>query len=79
MLRRLILETGRGVLQLGFPAGEGVAAGGWDGTLIAVQARPPYIPDGLSVWELSVEKAVGAKADRDYNKMARQERSATIV
>jgi len=67
LLRRLVLETGRGLVQPGFPAGEGVATGGWDGTLIATEATP-YIPAGLSVWELSVEKSPGAKADRDYKK-----------
>jgi hypothetical protein len=67
LLRRLILETGRGVMQLGFPAGEGVALGGWDGTLVAAEPSP-FIPAGLSVWELSVEGAVRAKADADYEK-----------
>ena len=69
LLRRLILETGRGVVQPGFPAGEGVAAGGWDGTLVAADATP-YIPAGLSVWELSVEKSVESKANKDYDKRA---------
>ena len=67
LLRRLILETGRGVVKLGFPAGEGVAAGGWDGTVRATEATA-FIPRGLSLWELSVEKSVGKKADRDYEK-----------
>jgi hypothetical protein len=65
LLRRLILETGRGVVQLGFPAGEGVALGGWDGTLVSAEAGP-FIPVGLSVWELTVEESVGTKADRDF-------------
>lgn len=67
LLRRLILETARGVVRPGFPAGEGVAAGGWDGSLVASEAAP-YIPAGLSVWELSVEKAVETKADKDFDK-----------
>ena len=67
LLRRLILETGRGVVQLGFPAGEGVAVGGWDGTVRASEATA-FVPRGLSLWELSVEKSVGKKADRDYEK-----------
>lgn len=67
LIRRLILETGRGVVQLGFPAGEGVATQSWDGTVRATEATP-FIPKGLSLWELSVEKAVGKKADRDFEK-----------
>src|ERR1700749_1555424 len=66
LIRRLILETGHGVVQLGFPAGEGVRAGSWDGTLRATEGAP-YIPLGLSVWELSVEKSY-SKADSDYGK-----------
>jgi hypothetical protein len=67
LIRRLILETGRGVVQLGFPAGEGVSAANWDGTVRATAAAP-YVPLGLSLWELSVEKSAGAKADKDYTK-----------
>jgi len=67
LVRRLILETGLGVVQLGFPAGEGVRVGDWDGTLRTTE-EAPYIPRGLSVWELSVEKSPGTKADSDYNK-----------
>jgi len=65
LVRRLILETGSGVVQLDFPSGEGVRAGDWDGTLRVTKATP-YIPLGLSGWELSVEKSPGVKANRDY-------------
>lgn len=67
LLRRLILETGRGVVQLGFPAGEGVSSTGWDGTVRASESTA-FIPAGLSLWEVSVEKSVGRKADRDFEK-----------
>jgi len=67
LIRRLILETGRGVFELGVPAGEGVSTSGWDGTVRASEATA-YVPDGLSVWELSTNKNVGTKADADYNK-----------
>lgn len=67
LVRRLILETGRDVVQLGFPAGEGVSAGDWDGSVRA-NASTPFIPQGLSVWELSVNKSPGRKADEDYSK-----------
>src|SRR5215813_13401967 len=67
LVRRLILETGRGVVQLSVPAGEGVRAGDWDGTLRSTEGAP-YIPLGLSVWELSVEKSPGRKAETDISK-----------
>ena len=67
LVRKLILETGRDVVQLGFPAGEGVSAGDWDGSVRA-NASTPFIPQGLSVWELSVNKSPGKKADEDYSK-----------
>ena len=67
LVRRLVLETGRGIAQLTLPAGEGVRAGDWDGTLRTTEAAP-YIPLGLSVWEVSVEKSPGTKADKDYSK-----------
>jgi hypothetical protein len=67
LTRKLILETGKGVVQLGFPAGEGVGAGDWDGSVRATEATP-FVPDGLSVWELSVNKSPGSKADSDYTK-----------
>jgi hypothetical protein len=67
LLRRLILETGEDVLGLSFPAGEGVSAGDWDGS-VRSGAATPFIPAGLSVWELSVNKNSGAKADEDYAK-----------
>src|SRR6266542_5266534 len=67
LIRRLILETGKGVVELGFPACEGVSAGSWDGSVRASE-NAPYLPAGLSLWELSVEKSPGSKADGDYAK-----------
>lgn len=67
LVRRLILETTPGVVELGMPAGEGVAAGRWDGTVRAT-ASSAWVPEGLSVWELSVDDHPGTKADTDYSK-----------
>ena len=67
LVRRLILETTPGVVQLGMPAGEGVSSGGWDGTVKSTEASP-WVPAGLSLWELSVDKSPGAKADDDSAK-----------
>lgn len=67
LVRRLILETTPGLVELGMPAGEGVAAGRWDGTVRAT-ASSAWVPEGLSVWELSVDDHPGTKAEDDYKK-----------
>ncbi|WP_162529950.1 hypothetical protein [Nocardioides caldifontis] len=66
-MRRLILETSPGVVRLGMPADEGVSAGDWDGS-VRTEAGTAFVPAGLSVWELSVDKSPGTKADSDYSK-----------
>ncbi len=67
LIRRLVLETVPDVVQLGFPAGSGTSAGGWDGSVRTITGNA-FVPAGLSVWELSVEKGVTGKADEDYAK-----------
>jgi len=67
LVRRLILETTPGLIELGMPAGDGVAAGDWDGSVRTNRASA-WVPDGLSVWELSVNSSPKAKADDDYSK-----------
>jgi hypothetical protein len=67
LIRRLILETGRGVIRLGFPAGEGIGLEGWDGAVWATETTA-YIPAGLSLWEVSTQKGVKSKSEGDYAK-----------
>lgn len=67
LIRRLVLETSPGVSFLDFPAGDGVMTGGWDGGCRASTATA-WVPEGLSLWELSVDKSPGVKADKDYGK-----------
>jgi hypothetical protein len=67
LVRRLILETTPGLVELGMPAGDGVAAGDWDGSVRTTEATA-WVPDGLSVWELSVNSSPNKKADEDYSK-----------
>lgn len=69
LVRRLVLETTPGLLELGMPAGEGVAAGDWDGSIRTTDATA-WVPEGLSVWELSVNSSPNTKADEDYVKRA---------
>lgn len=67
LVRRLILETTPGLVELGMPAGDGVAAGDWDGSIRTHEATA-WVPSGLSVWELSVNSSPNNKADDDYSK-----------
>ena len=67
LVRRLILETTPNLVELGMPAGEGVAAGDWDGSVRTTKGTA-WVPEGLSVWELSVNSSPNTKADEDYSK-----------
>lgn len=69
LIRRLILETGRGVEFIEVPGGTGISSGGFDGFIRAAHGTP-FVPAGRSVWELSVNKNVNTKADIDYQKRA---------
>lgn len=71
LVRRLVLATLERVEFVSFRADEGVQVGGYDGIVQASQGNA-FVPDGLSVWELSTERNVKRKADEDYAK-----RSAT--
>jgi hypothetical protein len=67
LVRRLIAETADGLTELDMPGEGGVAMGGFDGVVAADRATIE-VPSGTSVWELSVEKSCGKKADDDYAK-----------
>lgn len=67
LIRQLILETTTDISTLGMPAGDGVAAGGWDGS-VRTEKGNAWVPGGYSVWELSVDRSPGVKADKDYEK-----------
>ena len=67
LVRRLIHATVDHPQRICFRAGEGVQIGGWDG-IVEIEQGNEFVPDGLSAWELSVEKKVKAKADSDYKK-----------
>jgi hypothetical protein len=68
LIRRLVWETVPDAVRLGFPAGSGTSAGDWDGSVRTITGNG-FVPAGLSVWELSVQKTgITAKADDDYEK-----------
>ena len=65
LVKRLIEETSEQLARAEFQTDEGVDLGGFDGTVHA-RAESRWVPEGYSVWELSVEGSVGTKANRDY-------------
>lgn len=66
LIRRLIAETASGLESLDMPGGSGTAVGGYDGIVTA--SRPSaFVPEGTSVWELSVSGG-NSKAEDDYEK-----------
>lgn len=67
LVRRLIHATVGRVLRIGFPAGDAVQMGGWDG-IVVVEEGNAFVPDGRSVWELGTNRDVKGKADGDYEK-----------
>ena len=67
LIRRLIWATLKPseIRRISFPAGADTYLSGFDGQLDAAQPSP-WTPEGLSVWELSVRRDKGGKAERDY-------------
>lgn len=66
LVERLIVETTGGSAVAEFAVDEGVDLGGFDGRVRA-DTESGRVPAGSSVWELSVERSVGTKADEDYD------------
>lgn len=69
LIRRLIWATlsPREIKRIHFPAGADVLLPGFDGELEAT-VESQWIPEGRSVWELSVESQSSNKARKDYEK-----------
>ena len=67
LVRLLIHETTPGLSGLDMPAGMGVDAPGWDG-IVRSSERTAWVPEGLSLWELSATSAPRGKARGDYGK-----------
>lgn len=67
LVRRLIWATGKDIRRIEFPAGEQVQRPGWDGWLEA-GGNDAFVPEGVSVWELSVNQNSRDKANKDFEK-----------
>jgi len=65
LVRRLVRAENDQVQRVEMRGGEGVGLTGYDGFAEASRATP-FVPEGLSVWEMGVGGDPGAKAQRDY-------------
>ena len=65
LLRKLVHSTGRDLLQVDFPGYDNAQRAGWDG-LIEAGAATPWVPEGKSCWEFSVNQNPSSKAESDY-------------
>ena len=70
LVRRLILATGQQLRKVSFRSGEGTRHRGWDGVVKAGKGTP-FVPAGVSGWELGTGKDVRRKAQEDYQKRTR--------
>jgi hypothetical protein len=67
LVRRLIFATGQGLHLVDFRSGEGVQLPGWDGVVEADEGTP-FVPAGVSGWELGTNRNVKRKAQEDYRR-----------
>ena len=65
LVRRLVNTTEKDLLKVDFPAYENIQRHGWDGHVESGSVTP-WIPRGISGWELSVNQNVSSKAGLDY-------------
>lgn len=70
IVRRLVHASAIGLRRVDFPAGEGIQDPGWDGIVEAERAGP-FVPGGVSGWELGTGSDPRSKAGEDYEKRTR--------
>ncbi|EOI3339458.1 hypothetical protein ACMSJO_000298 [Klebsiella pneumoniae] len=70
LVRRLISVTSR-ITAITMPGGDSVNVPGWDGVVDVAQGNP-WVPDGLSYWELGTSKDPASKANSDFEKRLEQ-------
>ena len=67
LIRRLVAASGRGVSKVEFPAFEQTQRPGPDGFVEAGEGDA-FVPAGVSIWEMGVDKDPKAKAEGDFEK-----------
>ena len=71
VLRQLVQATVEMITELDFPALESVQRSGFDG-VVNCPVGNAWVPDGRSVWELSVKNGPKSKADEDFEKRTKE-------
>jgi len=71
LVRRLVLATDQRVCKVSFRSGEGVVLPGWDGVVVADE-NGPFVPAGVSGWELGTGSDSERKAEEDYRKRTKK-------
>jgi hypothetical protein len=67
LIRSLILATAGDITRLDMRSGEGIRYPGYDG-IVEAGRNCPFVPIGLSVWEMGVNQDPKGKAEDDYTK-----------
>lgn len=75
LLRKLVHSTGHELRHVDFPGYDNAERKGSDGSVEAGSATP-WVPEGKSYWEFSVEKKPSGKAESDYVNRIRSMSSA---
>ena len=75
LVRRLVHSTGRELRHVDIPGYDSAQRPGWDGWIEA-DAATPWVPEGRSGWEFSVDRRPSQKAERDYQVRLRMLSSA---
>jgi transcriptional regulator with XRE-family HTH domain len=77
LVRRLIRATGEGLTRpLEAPAGEQTQRPGWD-VLVEASGNAEFVPQGVSAWEMGVDRDPKGKAEADFAK--RQKKSPGVT
>lgn len=67
LIRTLVNSTGRSITKVDFPGNDDAERPGWDGIVETGQGTP-WVPEGVSGWELGTNKDPKTKADGDIAK-----------
>jgi addiction module HigA family antidote len=67
LIRTLVNSTGRGITKVDFPGNDDAERPGWDG-IVETGRGTPWVPEGVSGWELGTNKDPKPKADSDIAK-----------
>lgn len=67
LIRLLVDDTTEKLVKNDFATDKAVSSAGYDGIVIT-ETTNQFVPNGMSVWELSTRKDVEAKANEDYAK-----------